>query len=91
LHPVAKKCVAYGVLLLVVGAVLIIYIPDLYNAIANTAGSNAQAGLDVVNVVLQVIRSGFMPVGAALIGAAVVIQTLSNDKHSDQDHAEPQG
>ena len=91
MHPVAKKCVVYGVLLLVIGAVLIIYIPDVYNAIANAAGSNAQAGLDVVNIVLQMIRSGIMPVGAALIGAAVVIQTLSSDKHTEEDHAEAQG
>ncbi|MGV8978799.1 MAG: hypothetical protein ACOH17_12215 [Cellulomonas sp.] len=80
----------YGVLLLVVGTVLMIYIPDLYNAIVNIAGSNAQPGLEVVNIVLQVIRSSFMPVGAALIGAAVVIQTLANPGHSDQDRAEPQ-
>jgi multisubunit Na+/H+ antiporter MnhG subunit len=91
LHPVAKKCVIYGVLLLVVGAVLLIYIPDVYNAIVNAAGSNAQPGLDFINILLQVIRSSFMPVGAALIGAAVVIQTLSNDKHNNQDHPEPQG
>ena len=90
MHPVAKKCVIYGVLLLVVGAVLVIYIPDVYNAIVNTAGNNAQPGLDFINIVLQVIRSSFTPVGAALIGAAVVIQTLADPGHDDQDHREPQ-
>ena len=89
MHPVAKRCVTSGVLLLVAGSVLVIYIPDLYNAIAGVAGSNAQIGLGLINIVLTVIRASVMPLGAALIAAAVVIQTLGGHEHDDQGDPEP--
>jgi hypothetical protein len=36
-----------------------------------------QAGLDVVNILLTLIRSTAFPLGAVLIGAAIVIRTLA--------------
>ena len=89
MHPVAKKCVTCGVLLLVAGAVLMIYVPDLYSAIVGVAGPNAQIGLDLINIVLTVIRSSFVSVGAALIGAGVVIQALAGHALADRGDPEP--
>ena len=76
-HPTAKKCIQWSVGLFVVGAVLMVYLPDLYFAITTVAGANADAGLEVLNVAFMLLRSTMMPVGAALVGAAVVIQALA--------------
>ena len=76
MNPAAKKCIQWAIGLWVVGAVLVVYMPDIYMAIADRAGTNAEAGLEVVNVALTLAHATLMPLGAALVGAAVVIQVM---------------
>jgi len=76
MHPTAKKCVQWAVGLFVVGAAFIVWGPDLFSAIANAAGPNARPVTDLVDVLVTLVRWTLMPVGASLIGAAVVIQVL---------------
>lgn len=89
MHPTAKRCVASGVVLLVVGALVIAFGPDVYAAIARAAGYNADIGLKTFDLALTLIRSSFMPLGSVLIGAAVVIQALS--PRAAADPSEPTG
>jgi hypothetical protein len=76
-HSTAKKCVQWAVALFVSGAILLVSGPDLYVGLARVAGANAEAGLGVVNILLALLRSTAFPLGAVLIGAAIVIQTLA--------------
>ena len=95
MHSTAKKCVQWAVALFISGAILLVYGTDLYVGLAHVAGANAEAGLGVVNILLTLIRSTAFPLGAVLIGAAIVIQTLApRDKslaheRSDQSQATP--
>lgn len=95
MHSTAKKCVEWAVALFIAGALLLVYGTDLYAGLADVAGANAQAGLDVVNILLTLIRSTAFPLGAVLIGAAIVIRTLSPrdeslaHERSDQGQATP--
>ena len=91
MHPTAKQCVQWAVALLIAGAVALVYGPDLYAGLADRAGANAAAGLDVVNILLTLVRSTAFPMGAVLIGAAVVIQTLAPRDRSDDDEHSEQG
>lgn len=77
MHPTAKTCVGWAVGLFVVGTILLVWLPDLYLAVADRAGANAQVGLDVVLTVLDLVQRVAFPLGASLVGAAVVIQTLA--------------
>ncbi|MEE6273795.1 hypothetical protein [Georgenia wangjunii] len=77
MHPAAKKWATIGVSMLVVGGLLLAFGPDVYYWAANVAGANAEPGLWVLSVLLNVTREAFMPLGAALVGAAVVIQALA--------------
>ncbi len=89
MHSTAKKCVQWAVALLISGAVVLVYGTDLYVGLADLAGANAAAGLDVVNILLTLVRSTAFPMGAVLIGAAIVIQTLApRDRSDDHEHSE---
>lgn len=95
MHPTAKKCLQWAVVLFIVGVVVLVYGTDVYVRLAEVAGANADAGLHVVDILLTLVRSTAFPLGAALIGAAIVIQTLApgeaslDHEHSDQDQARP--
>jgi len=85
MHPTAKKCVIWAVCLIVVGALALAWTTDLYMLIADRMGPNAEVGLAVLTTVLQGVRWSLFPTGAALIGAAVVIQALSTSRRADDD------
>ena len=77
MHPTAKTCIGWAVGLFVAGTILAVWLPDLYLAIADRAGVDAQIGLDALLTVLDLVQRVAFPLGAALVGAAVVIQTLA--------------
>lgn len=80
MHSTAKKCVIWAVCLFVLGGLALAWTTDLYLLIANRMGANAQVGVAVLTTVLNGVRWALFPTGAALIGAAVVIQALSPDR-----------
>lgn len=82
MHPTARRCVIWAVVLLVAGAVLHTTIPDLYAALVDAAGPNAEIGMRAVDVVLTLVRWALFPMGAALVGAAVVVQALAPPEES---------
>lgn len=77
MHPVASRCIFWGVVLFIAGAIGMKYIPNVYSALEDVAGPNAEIGLGIADVTLTAIRLGLMPMAASLIGAGIVIQTLS--------------
>src|SRR5699024_10433501 len=80
MHPTAKKCVIWAVCLFVLGALALAWATDLYVAIVERMGANAEVGVAVLTTVLHGVRWALFPTGAALVGAAVVIQALSDDR-----------
>lgn len=77
MHSTAKKCVIWAVCLFVLGGLALAWTTDLYLLIADRMGANAEVGVAVLTTVLNGVRWALFPTGAALIGAAVVIQALS--------------
>jgi hypothetical protein len=90
-HSTAKTCVRWAVALFLSGAIVLVYGADPYAGLAGVAGANAAAGLDVVNILLTVVRSTAFPLGAVLVGAAIVIQTLAPRNESLDHEREDQG
>ena len=80
MDPTAKKCVIWAVGLFILGALAMAWATDLYLLIADRMGANAEVGVAVLTTVLTGLRWSLFPTGAALIGAAVVIQALSTDR-----------
>ncbi|PWF26997.1 hypothetical protein [Ancrocorticia populi] len=85
MHPVGKRCIYWAIGLFIVGALAIVFVPDIVFAITNYLGVNGSAGVYPVEVILTIIRWAAFPTGAALIGAAVVIQVLAprSDEESE--------
>lgn len=77
MHPTAVRCIWWAVVLFVVGAIFVVVGPRAFVAAADAIGPGGGAVLDALDVVLTIVRWTTMPLGAALVGSAVVIQTLS--------------
>lgn len=77
MHEVTKKCLGWGIGLIVLGAILLVWGTDWYVAVAGADDGTGDAGLAVFNLVLAAIRNTCFPLGAGLISAAVVIQALA--------------
>lgn len=75
----------WSVGLLVIGSILTLYIPDLFFKFQDAVGPNAEIGVRLVEIILQVIRETVMPIGASLAGAAVVIQVLAGSPKTTHD------
>ena len=71
-HGVAKRVLWWGIGILVGGAVLIVLLPGIVSLIAGGEGLGQIAGV-VIEVVLRVAREVLPPLGAALIGAGLVM------------------
>lgn len=84
MHPTVTRCVQWAAGLWVLGALVLIYGSPAYLWFTELMGANAEVGLGLVNIVLTVVRSAIFPMGAVLIGAAVVIQTLTGGVRGDE-------
>lgn len=80
MHPTATKCIQWAAILFVVGAVLVVVGPSVFVWVAELAGANAAAGVGFIDVALTLVRWTTIPTGASLIGAAIVINTLSPER-----------
>jgi hypothetical protein len=77
MHPVAVTCIRWAVGLLILGSLATAFGQELFVRIADYAGANAAPGVWTVNVIITTLRWVTLPLGASLVGAAVVIQTLA--------------
>lgn len=76
MNNTARKLVTYGILGIIIGTLAAAYGADLFVWISNIAGNNAEPGLAAVSLIITLIRGLLVPVGAALIGAGIVINFL---------------
>ncbi len=77
MHPVAKRCLWWAVGLVGIGALFIGFGANIVYSFEQLAGPNAELAIYPFAFLAQVITSFAMPLAAALVGAAIVIQTLA--------------
>jgi hypothetical protein len=77
MESTAKKCIQWGVILVVAGGFALLLLPQLIGLLAETAGPTASIGVGAVDVVLTLVRWALIPMGTTLIGAAIVIRALA--------------
>lgn len=75
--PPAKKSLVAGIVVLLGGAIVVAYGTDAYLWLTDVSGATAETGLHAISLVLNILRLTLMPLGAALVGAAVVIQSVA--------------
>ncbi len=73
----AKKCITWGVVLIVVGGFVLLLLPQMIGLLTESAGPTAAIGVGAVELVLNFVRWALIPMGTTLIGAAVVIRVLA--------------
>lgn len=73
----AKKCVQWGVILVVAGGFVLVLLPQLLGLLTEAVGPTAAIGVGAVDIVLTLVRWALIPMGTTLIGAAVVIRALA--------------
>lgn len=83
MERLARLCLYWAAGMFVVGAVLMVYVPDIYASLVAAAGPNAQVGTDLLDIILTLLRWAIMPTAAALVGAAVVVRAIA--RHGDGD------
>lgn len=77
MEATAKKCVQWGIILIVTGGFMLVLLPQLMGALAESVGPTASIGVGLVDLVLTLVRWALIPMGTTLIGAAIVIRTLA--------------
>src|SRR5690625_6296261 len=79
MNRTAKKLLTYGVAGVVLGTLLAAYGVDIFVWLSNLEGSNAEAGLAAVSIVITLLRGVIVPMGDALFGASLVINVVTQD------------
>lgn len=86
MHSAARKCIVWAAALIAFGTALTVFVPNWIAALALSAGSeqNAVAIYDSVTFILRLVQDVTIPVGAALIGAAIVINAILPSRTGDK-------
>ena len=78
MNETAKKCVAWAVGLIVVGWLIGGWVADyVLTSIGIPSTPSGQTAWETISTIVSLVRQGAVTVGAVLIGAAVVINTLT--------------
>ena len=94
MHPAAKRCITWAIILILIGAITYFGAPYLPLLRSGRAGLDLSDGTSGYNVVLNARLQDLAlflgqwcatAVGASLIGAAVVIQVLAPKPSPDDD------
>jgi hypothetical protein len=72
----AKKCIQWGIVLIIAGGFVLVLLPQLLGLLAEAVGPSAAIGVGAVDLLIGLIRWALIPMGTTLIGAAVVIRVL---------------
>jgi hypothetical protein len=93
MEATARKCVQWGIVLIIAGGFVLVLLPQLMGVLADSVGPTASIGIGLVDIVLTLVRWALIPMGTTLIGAAVVIRTVapalerSREAHTTDAHA----
>jgi len=77
MHPVAVKCIRWAVGLFIFGGLMFAYGVNFLVWLQDYTGPNSIIGFSFISVFVGILQWTLMPLGGALVGAAVVIQTLA--------------
>ncbi|WP_084038156.1 hypothetical protein [Demequina sp. NBRC 110053] len=77
MHPIAKRCLTWAIVLVVVGVLVSIFGPDIVWWFDDVLGANAEVGASIFSVLMEIIRSFALPLAAGLVAATIIIQTLA--------------
>lgn len=78
MHPVAKKCLIAGIVTLVVASGVLAFGAELmFGLLAPGPDGSMDVGIRIVQLVIGLAQGGLAPLGAVLVGAAIVVQTLA--------------
>lgn len=77
MESAAKKCITWGIVLILAGGLVLLVFPSLLGLLAESTGPTAAIGVGAIDAVLNFIRWALIPMGTTLIGAAVVIRVLA--------------
>ncbi|MBJ2119765.1 hypothetical protein I6N91_02075 [Arthrobacter sp. MSA 4-2] len=77
MESAAKKCVQWGIALIVAGGFVLVLLPPLLGLLAEAVGPSASIGVGAIELLAGLIRWALIPMGTTLIGAAVVIRVLA--------------
>ncbi len=77
MHPVAKRCLWWAGGLVSLGTLFLAFGANIVYSFTAFVGTNAELAVYPFAFVAQMITSFAMPLAAALIAAAIVIQTLA--------------
>ncbi|MDN4471837.1 hypothetical protein [Demequina zhanjiangensis] len=83
MHRTAKRCLWWAAGLAGLGALWLAYGTDIVLGFQRTVGANAEPALYAFGYVSTLVHSLAMPLAAALVGAAIVIQTLAPKSAAD--------
>lgn len=76
MHSTSIRCIWWSIILFVVGTLSLEWAGHLVFWVSEWLGPNGLLGAYSVSFAVTLVRSVVFPVGAALIGAVVVIETL---------------
>ena len=77
MHPVAVKCIRWAVGLFIFGGLMFAYGVNFLVWLQDCTGPNSIIGFSFISVFVGILQWTLMPLGGALVGAAIVIQTLA--------------
>ncbi|WP_062528816.1 hypothetical protein [Demequina rhizosphaerae] len=77
MHPTAKRCVQWAVGLVLVGTAAIVFGTELVIRASEHLGQNGALAFWLIDYVIGGIRLFAVPIAAALVAAAVVVQALA--------------
>ncbi len=84
----AKKCIQWGIVLIIAGGFVLVLLPQLLGLLAEAVGPSAAIGVGAVDLLTGLIRWALIPMGTTLIGAAVVIRVLAPElQRSSETHS----
>ncbi len=89
MESAAKKCVQWGIALIVAGGFVLALLPQLVGLLAEAVGPSAAIGAGAIDLLTGLIRWALIPMGTTLIGAAVVIRVLAPElqRRSETQHS----
>lgn len=76
LDPISKKCIGWAISCFVVGALILVSYPWLFDSMDLTSSPGGNAVMTLGQLLSTALQWSLFPTGSALIGAAVVIQWL---------------
>lgn len=77
MHPGAKRCLIWAIVLVVLGVLALAYGYELLVQFERLVGFNAEPAVQVFHVGTQVVRSFALPLAAGLVTATIIIQTIA--------------